>query len=53
MSVPCKILIDLYCAENLLAGDDDGSADPYFKFSFQDSDKVSSVKNSTINPVYI
>jgi len=37
----------------LLAGDDDGSADPYFKFIFQDSVKVSSIKNSTINPVYI
>jgi Ca2+-dependent lipid-binding protein len=36
-----------------LAGDDDGSADPYFKFTFHDSVKVSSVKESTINPVYI
>jgi hypothetical protein len=36
-----------------LAGDDDGSADAYFKFTFQDSVKVSSVKESTINPVYI
>jgi len=53
MSIPCKIVVDLYCAENLLAGDDDGSADPYFKFIFQDSVKVSSVKDSTTNPVYI
>jgi Ca2+-dependent lipid-binding protein len=53
MNTSCLIVIDLFCAQNLIAGDDDGSADPYFKFTFQDSVKVSSVKTSTVNPVYV
>ena len=53
MSTSCLIVIDLFCAQDLLAGDDDGSADPYFRFTFQESVKISSVKSSTVNPVYV
>ena len=49
----CYIVIDLYCAEGLLAGDDDGTTDPYFKFSFQDKSQLSSCKKSTLNPIYL
>ena len=49
----CFIVIDLYCAEGLLAGDDDGTTDPYFKFSFQEKSQLSSAKKSTLNPIYL
>ncbi len=53
MKDPCKIVVDLYCAEGLLAGDDDGSTDPYFKFSFQESIECSTIKRATRNPIFI
>lgn len=34
-TVKGSIVIDLYCAESLLAGDDDGSTDPKFIFNYQ------------------
>ena len=37
----------------MLAGDDDGSTDPYFKFSFQSKTEFSSTKPSTLNPIYL
>jgi Ca2+-dependent lipid-binding protein len=52
-SNPCYIVIDLYCAEGLLAGDDDGSTDPYFVFTFQNKTVKSLEKKSTLNPIYL
>lgn len=37
----------------MLAGDDDGSTDPYFKFNFQSKTAFSSTKPSTLNPIYL
>ena len=47
-----RLIVDLYCAESLLAGDEDGSTDPYFSFHYCAARKQSSQKNSILNPIY-
>ena len=49
---PCRMIVDLICAQSLLPSDDDGSSDPFFTFNYQGVEMLSSTKNSTLNPVY-
>ena len=52
MSERYVLVIDLICAEELLAGDDDGSTDPIFCINYMGVQIVSSKKEKTLNPVY-
>ena len=47
-----KLVIELICAESLLPLDEDGSADPYFTFTYMQNEKSSTLKNDTLNPNY-
>ena len=47
-----KIVIELISAESLLPLDEDGSADPYFIFSYMHAEGTSSKKEDTLNPIY-
>ena len=40
----CRLVVDLICAEGLLASDDDGSVDPLFCISYLSNQRVSETR---------
>lgn len=48
-----KIYIELISAHSLIPLDEEGASDPFFTFSFMNSETSSSIKNDTVNPIYL
>lgn len=47
-----KVVVELISAESLIPLDDDGTSDPFFLFSFMQTEKQSSRKQDTLNPIF-
>lgn len=47
-----RIVVELICGQGLIPLDDEGVSDPFFSFSYNMCEQLSSVKPQTLNPVY-
>lgn len=48
-----KIYIELISAHSLIPLDEEGASDPFFTFSFMNAETSSSIRNDTVNPIYL